>query len=93
LVKGAFDFSAFRTWLFNKYSKKHAYNIFNYARKYSHMLCEDLRELELLTPSVRDHAIKALIALSKYLGVYDSFKSRLKNYGIKLSTPDTLVLS
>ena len=57
------------------------------------MLCEDLRELELLTPSVRDHAIKALIALSKYLGVYDSFKSRLKNYGIKLSTPDTLVLS
>jgi len=33
--------------------------------------------------------IKALIALSKYLGVYDSFKSKLKSYGIKLSTPNT----
>jgi len=53
------------------------------------MLCGDLRELELLSPSVRDHAIKALITLSKYLGVYDSFRSKLKNYGIKLSTPNT----
>jgi intergrase/recombinase len=53
------------------------------------MLGGDLRELQLLSPSVRDHVIKALIALSKYSGVYDSFKSKLKNYGIKLSTPDT----
>jgi intergrase/recombinase len=53
------------------------------------MLSGDLRELELLSPNVRDHVIKALIALSKYLGVYDNFKSKLKNYGIKLSTPNT----
>ncbi|MDH5788900.1 MAG: hypothetical protein OEZ40_11475, partial [Candidatus Bathyarchaeota archaeon] len=89
MVRGNFDSSAFRAWLFNKYSKTYAYNIFNYSRKYSHMLCGDLRELELLSPHIRDHAIKALIALSKYLGVYDSFKSRLKNYGIRLSTPNT----
>ena len=89
MVRDNFDPSNFRTWLFNKYSKTYAYNIFNYSRKYSHMLCGDLRELELLSPSVRDHAIKALITLSKYLGVYDSFRSKLKNYGIKLSTPNT----
>jgi intergrase/recombinase len=53
------------------------------------MLSGNLRELELLSPSVRDHAIKSLIALSKYLGVYDEFSSKLKNYGIKLSTPNT----
>jgi len=53
------------------------------------MLSGDLRKLESLSPHVRDHVIKALIALSKYLGVYDNFRSKLKNYGIKLSTPNT----
>ena len=81
--------SDFRTWLFSKYSKTYAYNIFNYSRRYSHMLTGNLRELELLSPHVRDHAIKALITLSKYLGVYDNFKSKLKNHDIKLSTPNT----
>jgi intergrase/recombinase len=89
LVRDNINLSDFRTWLFSRYSKNYAYNIFNYSRKYSHMLGGDLRELQLLSPSVRDHVIKALIALSKYSGVYDSFKSKLKNYGIKLSTPDT----
>ena len=89
LVRNDFNANDFRTWLFNKYSRNYAYNIFNYCRKYSHMLSGNLRELELLTPNVRDHVIKALIALSKYLGVYDNFRSKLKNYGIKLSTPNT----
>ena len=52
------------------------------------MLDGNLRELEVFSPSVRDHAIKALIVLSKYLGVYELFKARMKNYGIKTSRPD-----
>jgi len=53
------------------------------------MMSGDLRELDSLSPSVRDHVIKALICLSKYLGFYEDFKSRLKQYGIKWTRSDS----
>ncbi|MCL1978145.1 MAG: hypothetical protein FWG55_08635 [Candidatus Bathyarchaeota archaeon] len=33
--------------------------------------------------------MKAMICLSKYLGCYDVYKAKLKNYGIKWTTEDT----
>ena len=47
------------------------------------MLSGSLRELDLLSPYVRDHAVKALTALSKYLGMYQEFRNKMKSYGVK----------
>jgi len=47
------------------------------------MISGNLRELDLLSPYVRDHAVKALTALSKYLGMYQEFRNKLKDYGVK----------
>lgn len=47
------------------------------------MIPGSLRELDLLSPYVRDHAVKALTALSKYSGMYQEFRNKLKSYGVK----------
>jgi len=73
----------FKIWLLSRYSKSYAVNIFRYARKYEAMLIGDLRDLWKLSPNVQDYVIKALIALSKYLGIYEEFRSKLKQYGVK----------
>jgi hypothetical protein len=51
---------------------------------------ENLQELELLPDSVRNNAIKSLVILSKYLGVYKQFSGKLKDHDIKTTRPDTL---
>ena len=89
LVRNDFNASNFRSWLFNKYSKTYACNIFNYCKKHSNMISGDLRELDSLSPNIRDHVIKALICLSKYLGIYEDFKSKLKQHGIKWIRSDS----
>jgi intergrase/recombinase len=38
--------------------------------------------------TIRSNVLKSLINLSKYLGQYESFKSQLKNHGIKWVTTD-----
>jgi len=47
------------------------------------MISGSLRELDLLSPYVRDHAVKALTALSKYSGMYQEFRNKMKSYGVK----------
>ena len=47
------------------------------------MLNGSLRELESFSRAKRAHVLKSLIALSKYLGVYEKFKRKIKSYGIK----------
>lgn len=61
-----------------------------YAKRYYKFVFSDnLRDLDMLPQSIKNNCIKSLTILSKYLGVYDNFASRLKNYGIKLSSPNT----
>jgi len=83
-----FNWSDFNNWLYKKYSKTYAYNIYRYSKKYNQMLDGDLRKLELLSPYVKDHAVKALTTLAKYLGIYQQFKKRLNDYGIKTFRPN-----
>ncbi len=65
-----------------KYRKKTAKGRLSYAKKFSHCLINrDLSELQLLSPDKRVHVMKALAALSKFLGVYEDFKALIKNYG------------
>mgnify|MGYP000145909205 CR=1 FL=1 len=79
----------FREWLKSRYSKTWASEIFRNVKRYYWMLNGDLREVESFGQSKKNNVVKALIALSKYLGVYEEFKVGLKNYGVKLENPDS----
>ena len=84
----SFDWISFKIWVFTKYAKSYAHTIMTYTRRYNHLLFGNLREIELITESCRNNAIKSLIILSKYLGCHEEFRSALKSYGIKLYRPD-----
>ena len=85
-----FEWSEFRKWIYSKYSKNYAKVIGYYVRKYSPLMDNNkIRELELLPDSIKNNVIKSLTVLSKYLGIYEEFRSRLKRYGIKLKRPDS----
>jgi hypothetical protein len=85
---GSVDWNGFRTWIFHKYSKAYAPTVQCYAKKYGHLLNGNLRELDLLSPSVKNVTIKSLIILSKFLGFHQEFKHRLQDYGVKMARPD-----
>ena len=50
----------------------------------------NLRELDSFSKSKKNHTLKALIALSKYLGNYEQIKAIIKNYGIKWAHQNSL---
>jgi len=87
---GCIDWQNFRDWLTQKYSKQWASNTFWYAKKYHSMLNGSLRDLDTFSKSKKNNVLKALIALSKYLGVYEQFKLRKANHGIKWEKQDAL---
>ena len=75
---------SFKTYVFKKYSEIYARNLYLYASKY-HELFNNPSGIERFSPSVKNHILKGLIALSKYLGIYNEFKKRLAAYGVKWS--------
>jgi len=83
MPKVAIDWQDFRNWLNKKYSKTWVPTVFSYAKKYHGMLNGSLTELDAFSKSKRNNVLKALIALSKYLGIYKQFKTKIANYGIK----------
>jgi len=82
------DWNGFKTWIFHKYSKTYAPTVHCYAKKYAHLLNGNLRELDMLSASVKNATIKSLIILSKFLGIHQEFKQRLQAYGVKMARPD-----
>jgi len=83
------DWQQFKTWIFNKYSNSSAITFYCYAKKYCYLLTE-VRGIENLSPTIKNNVIKSLIILSKYLGFHENFKQKLKNHGIKTTTPNSL---
>ncbi|RJS93667.1 hypothetical protein CW705_01445 [Candidatus Bathyarchaeota archaeon] len=78
------DWDLFKEWLFKEFSPKTAQDRLRYSRKFSDcLLKKDFSELRLLSDDKRVHVLKALSALSKFLGVYDEFKGLVRNYGLK----------
>jgi hypothetical protein len=62
-----------------------------YSKKYSNILLSgDIKEIDKISPKTKNTSIKALIILSKYLGINQEFKAQLKSYGIKLFRADAL---
>ena len=54
------------------------------------MLNGSLSKLESFSKIKRAHILKSLIALSKYLGVYEEFKRKIESYGIKWERQNAL---
>ena len=77
------DWEDFREWTRNRYSKNWAGRVFCYAKKYNRMLTGSFKELDTFGKSKRNNVLKALVALSKYLGIYRQFKIKMANYGVK----------
>jgi len=63
--------------------------MYQYAKKYFYMLNNPI-ELQTFSKWKRANVMKSLIALSKYLGIYEEFKYRLKSYGIKWSRTNSI---
>ena len=84
------DWEKFKEWLFKEYSPKTAQDRLRYARKYHiHLLKRDFSGLKILDDHKRAHILKALSALSKFLGAYDEFRVLVRNYGLKWATGRT----
>jgi len=79
----AVDWNAFYNWLLQDHREIVAKNILSYARRYAHCLFKmDLSEVVVLRKTLRHHVLEALSNLSKYLGVYETFKRLVKSYGV-----------
>jgi intergrase/recombinase len=79
--------NSYREFLLGKYAREYAKIQFNYIRKYGYLI-DNPSELQKLPVSIRSNVMKSLINLSKYLGRYQSFKTQLKNHGIKWVSTD-----
>jgi len=83
------DWLEFKNWIKSKYSKNYSPTILCYVRKYKHLINGNLKELDYLTDSTKSTVVKALIVLSKFLGIHQQFKQRLLDYGIKIHRQDS----
>ncbi|MEM3369197.1 MAG: integrase, partial [Thermoproteota archaeon] len=72
-----------------KYSRQYTATTYCYARKYHHLLYGNLRQLDFLKDSTKGTVVKALIVLSKFLGIQQQFKQRLLDYGVKIPRQDS----
>jgi intergrase/recombinase len=86
-----FSLQGFEDWVKSRYVKSYSNLVLCYARKYGSLVnSADLKELDSLPASIKNNVIKTLVILSKFLGNSQEFRSRLKNFDIKTTRPDTL---
>jgi len=81
----ALNWDGFEEWLLKSHGKDTARLIMRYARRYYWILWSPEKAGVLLGESkgIRRNTMIALSNLSKYLGVYESWKTIVKNYGLK----------
>ncbi len=83
------NFEEYKVFLANKYTnKQYAKAQFSNASKYSECL-ENPAKMLSFPESKRKNILKAMVCLSKYLGVYEEYKAKLKSYDIKWGNEDT----
>jgi hypothetical protein len=84
VVESKIDFNEYSLWLSNNYRPFTARTRLCYAKKYGNcLLTRNLGNLKMLTDSQREHVLKALSALSKYMGIHEDFVRLVKNHGFK----------
>jgi hypothetical protein len=73
--KDSIDWDLFRTWLEQRYCKKTVVDRFKYAHEFAQCLIQkDFSRLNMVSESKRQHALKGLAALSKFLGAHRCFR-------------------
>jgi len=86
------NWDEFKQYIYGHYSRRHAEDLYYYARKHYELLVKrDFSPLLRLSPNGRRHALLALSALSKFLGMYREFKSLRESYGIKWSSEENFI--
>jgi hypothetical protein len=91
-ANGKIDFKAFQRYL-HADGRKNVNQVLSYARRYSYVLeSGNASELLTLTKDSRRHAMAALSVLSKYCGVYQSWKEIRESYQLKWSETDSVTV-
>ncbi|MCW4024538.1 MAG: hypothetical protein NWF01_05835 [Candidatus Bathyarchaeota archaeon] len=82
----------FASWLYKTHRKSHATEILRQSKKYAIILQKPnmASQLLLLSKDMRRIAMSSLSNLSKFLGVYDSWKQTIRNYGLKWENTNSL---
>ena len=79
----------YKKFLYNSLSKDTASDRFSYGKKYFYILSgENINELLMLNGEKRNHVMKSLAILSKYLGCYDKWKQLRDSHQLKWSNHD-----
>jgi hypothetical protein len=93
---GSINLALFKKWLYQTYRPFTAKMRFFYGEKYAHCLVtRNLDELRLMSDGKREHVLKALSSLSKFLGIHEDLLKLVKNYGLKWSSRsnDDIIIS
>jgi intergrase/recombinase len=78
-----FDWAGFQEWQKSLNRPKVARDQISYARKYASCLFDrNFSEISTLSDSKRRHALAALAALAKFLGIHEDFKALVRNFGL-----------
>ena len=82
----------YATWLFKTHRKSHAVTLLSQSKKYAIILQTPNKasQLLLLSKDMRRLVMSSLSNLSKYMGVYDSWKQTIRNYGLKWENTSSL---
>ena len=85
---GASDFwDSFRLYLRGFNNEKTIYTRISYAKRFSYLLVnENFNDIHTLSKDKRNHVMKSLAALSKFLGMYDKWKSIVEKFNLKWSS-------
>jgi len=84
LHDGEVDWDKFKVWVYKEYRPFTARDRYFHAKKYACCLATgDLSKLAMLNDCQRVHALKALTALSKFLGVCEDWRRLVRSYGLK----------
>jgi len=89
------NWEQFQEWLESKYRFRTAHDYLRYSKRYCQcLLSRDFNELLILSEHKKTHIMKALSALSKFLGMHEEFLKLVKNYGFKWSiSSDDLIIA
>jgi hypothetical protein len=84
---GVLNLEEYKQFLKSKYSKDYSTKLFTYTLRY-YEVYGNLSLVESIPSTVRNNALKSLVALSKYKGEYSEFHNRLKAHGIRWVSTD-----
>jgi hypothetical protein len=83
-----FQIDQYKEYLYSRFCKSYTVALANNAVKYYDYFTNPSKLLAL-PESNRLNILKAMANLAKYLGTYEEYKVKLKNYGIKWTSADT----